>query len=975
MGKWAIFAATTALAGIAAPTAFAASTQDARSLSGETKAQARKRLRDERRAEERRQAALAAAQRLEASATDNKEVAPADIIVIGIRGAIDSAITRKQKSSQIVDSIVAEDAGKLPDNNVAEAIGRIPGVNIERAQGQGGSVTIRGLAGVQTTLNGQDVSGGDARQLSLSDIPAELIKAIDVYKSRSASQPEGGIGGTVNVDLRRPLDLRKGWLVAGSVRGVYNDVVKKTTPYASLLVSNRFDTGIGEMGFLINGSYTRTKYAEPLIESESPDQLCWGTEADFAEPWQPAECKSIPAARRAIDVALYKIRYGLNSGDRTQRALNGAWQWRPSDKLNFVVEGQYFGAEYRDRYSGMSLQTREGGSSLSNIVRSPNNAIISATYTTANPVRDTNGKVVSGLPLFVNGGESKGRSTTVIGTVEAHWASGIARIDATAQYQRYVNNSYGTNFGQRVAGATVANVDFSSKDLPGNAPIFSVPGVSFTDPTQMVLSSFGDRINRNTTNTFIAQVDTSLSFGDESFLRDFKFGARFSRRDDKLTYGYRNLRWDNPAIRPNISKLNVPQIVVSPDIEGRNPISYVTYDPTYVFNNFDALKSQVLALGPDGFDGNGPQTSAADFIAAPLPSGDRLQGSTYLENNFAFYGEARWGTRLIVPVDGLVGLRVVNVYGRTNGAQLVIPSRPDGTCCGDSYIVDNNSRANGLDLLPSASAVWHLDDKFQLRTAYNHNVQRPSFYALRSTIIIINPANPDEPIYAGNPALRPTKDDNFNASFEWYPRAGTSLTLNAFYKKQTDFIYYTRFVEPVEQLGGARRTVFKERNAGPGETYGLEFAGTLPFFFAPGFTRNFGVSGNFTYIPHARLSAPNEDQTSFTDVPSPFTSKYTFNTVLFYDTPKLSGRLAYNWRSPFKTGFNTTSPEWITRGLRQQQLDAAINYTPVRFLTLSVEATNLLHDINRYRYDLYPELSGGFRALARTVQASARFRF
>lgn len=887
-----------------------------------------------------------------------------DIVVIGIRGAIDSAIARKRDSAQIVDSVVAEDAGKLPDNNVPEAISRIPGVNIVRSQGQGGQVTIRGLAGVQTTVNGQGVEVGDGRALNLSDIPAELIKSVDVYKSRSASQPEGGIGGTVNVELRRPLELKKGLLVAGSIRGLYNDLVDGVTPFASLLLSYRFDTGIGEMGLLVNGSFTRTRYAEALVQSESPDELFGAAQ------------ESLPAAVRATAVAPYRIQYGLNSGERDQPAVTATWQWRPSDKLNFVLEGQYLGATFHDRYSGLSLQTREGYPTLSNVVIGKSGAITSATYTNPNPTRDAAGNVVFGVPVNVFGGDGNGRNSTVIGNFETHWASGIARIDFSTQYQHYVSNNYRVNFGQGFPGATSAVVDFNSNAVPGGAPNFTLPGVNLADPTQSVLTNIGDALNRNTTDTFVSQLDTSLDFGNERFLRAFRFGARYTTRDDKVQYGYRNVRWDDPATRPRLAALGAPTITISPDIAGQRPVTYVSYDPAYIYDNFDALKAKILTLGSNGFDGNGPQTSVTDFLAPGAPTLDRLQGGRFRENTFAFYGELGWGFDMGFPVDGQVGLRYVNFWGDTKGAQLIIPENPDGTCCGVGFVQDSAARGNSADLLPTVSAAWHFFNNLQLRTTYNYNVQRPSFYAIRDTYIIPNPSNPNADVYAGNPGLKPIRDKNFNASLEWFPRPGTSLTAGAFYKKQTGFIYYTQRLEPVPVLGGAIRRVFRERNAGPGEVLGFEFAGNLPFFFLPdGLLRNFGVNANLTYIPHAILSVPDETGGNFIDKRSPFTSEVTTNVVLFYETPRLSGRLAYNWRSQFKTGFDAINPGWVQIGLPQDRLDAAINYTPVRFLTLSLEGTNLTQSIDRYRYDLYPDLSVGLRSMARTVQASARFRF
>jgi iron complex outermembrane receptor protein len=221
--------------------------------------------------------ALSATQAMAQTATQDDEAAvaesaddrPTDVVVVGIRGSIDSANAKKRKSKQIVDSVVSEDVGKLPDNNVPEALSRVSGVQIDRAHGEGQGVTVRGLSGIQTTINGNESSSAGGRSLNLADIPAELLKSVEVYKTRSADQIEGGIAGTVNVELRRPLDLQKGLTVAGSFRETFSDLGDTKSPYASLLLAERFDTPIGEMGFLLNGSYTKNNYFENFVLSES----------------------------------------------------------------------------------------------------------------------------------------------------------------------------------------------------------------------------------------------------------------------------------------------------------------------------------------------------------------------------------------------------------------------------------------------------------------------------------------------------------------------------------------------------------------------------------------------------------------------------------------------------------------------------------------------------------------------------------
>ena len=77
------------------------------------------------------------------------------MIVSGIRRSLESARNAKRNSSQIVDSIVADDIGKLPDRNVAESLSRVSGVQVDRGIAEGTSVSIRGLRQNVTLFNGR----------------------------------------------------------------------------------------------------------------------------------------------------------------------------------------------------------------------------------------------------------------------------------------------------------------------------------------------------------------------------------------------------------------------------------------------------------------------------------------------------------------------------------------------------------------------------------------------------------------------------------------------------------------------------------------------------------------------------------------------------------------------------------------------------------------------------------------------------
>jgi TonB-dependent receptor len=137
-----------------------------------------------------------------------QEQAADDIVVTGVRASIVGALNRRRESTQIVDSVVAEDVGKLPDNNVIEALQRVTGVQVtDRGQGEAGLIQIRGLPDALTTLNGRNIFTAAGQFFGLQDISANLVKRVDIYKTRAADQIETGLAGQVDVVTRRPFDF------------------------------------------------------------------------------------------------------------------------------------------------------------------------------------------------------------------------------------------------------------------------------------------------------------------------------------------------------------------------------------------------------------------------------------------------------------------------------------------------------------------------------------------------------------------------------------------------------------------------------------------------------------------------------------------------------------------------------------------------------------------------------------------------
>lgn len=139
-----------------------------------------------------------------------------EVVVYGVRASQAKSIDIKRNATNIVDSIIAEDIGKLPDITITDSLQRITGVQISREANEGTSLNVRGMPQVLTTLNGEQflspwsITGVGA---NYSDVPAGVISGVDVHKSMSANLLAGGISGLVDLKTFRPTALKEGWTV------------------------------------------------------------------------------------------------------------------------------------------------------------------------------------------------------------------------------------------------------------------------------------------------------------------------------------------------------------------------------------------------------------------------------------------------------------------------------------------------------------------------------------------------------------------------------------------------------------------------------------------------------------------------------------------------------------------------------------------------------------------------------------------
>lgn len=202
-----------------------------------------------------------------AQASPTTDVQMEEVVVYGIKQSLMNAQDMKRDAATVIDAVTASDITSLPDRSVVDALTRVPGVTVEVFEAtddpehfgaEGSTALVRGLDRTLTQFNGRtSFSATQYGALNLSHIPSELVGAIEVQKNQTASMIEGGIAGTLNLVTRKPFDSPDMQL-GGSLKADYGDEAEEWSPNISGLFSDRWDTGIGEVGFLVSLAYSET---------------------------------------------------------------------------------------------------------------------------------------------------------------------------------------------------------------------------------------------------------------------------------------------------------------------------------------------------------------------------------------------------------------------------------------------------------------------------------------------------------------------------------------------------------------------------------------------------------------------------------------------------------------------------------------------------------------------------------------------
>lgn len=846
-----------------------------------------------------------------------------EIVVTGVRRSLQAGIDLKRNNTQFVDAIVAEDIGKLPDTNVAESLQRVSGVQVSRGIGEGTSVTIRGLRRNLTLLNGRSIvdvegrGGNGLDQISsgsyglLSSIPAELIARLEVAKQAGAEQIEGGVGGTIDIITRRPLDSSD-TLIAGSAQVGISDLWDKPSYRASALFStNLTDT----LGFLVNAVYARRYVREDSFNSFNGYRSL--TPAFNTNPsgvnFNP-NGDAFPGSRND------DFRYQRIDDKRTRLGISGVLQWRPSDDFELMLESFYARTESdRDR-NWLSFSTSANGTDYNSVALSPSETLISG---------------VIRQPILTQLEVQTVEQDFLTNAVSARWDTGPLTVSGEVAYTK--GKAYLEQLFARLATGTVAAAtsypiafDLSAGDVPS---IGLPPGLDLTNQGNFVYTTSQDNQITSKVDDLAARLDFTYALGSGLF-DSLQFGARFATTEvDRITSNtILSFRRSIAGVENTVSVFNAPNF-----LEG-------------VPNAWLAPNRNLFAEG-----------YGCRILQAPTPAactvGVVTPGSTYTveEDSIAGYAKLNFGFDLgSVRTTGNVGARYVDTKTKSIGS-LVLPN---------GSVSPNIAEVSDGILRPSAVLKFDLSRELIGRLGAARVTSRPNTGSLNNGLSINGVPSGS----GGNPFLDPFTVDQVDASMEWYFAPSSLVSVGLFYKDVKSFVVTRVQNETVPGFANPI-PVTRQTNGEGGSIKGIELLYQQPFTFLPAPFDALGIAATYTYI---KSKTPLIDLTTGKNLPIEGLSKNNANIVLYYEKGPISLRGALNWRDKYfnSIGLNNAGVFFDS----YTDLAATAKYSLNQNIDVEFEASNLLNDGVR-RYAGVQDATQSYAVSGRVYNLTLRTKF
>ncbi|MEC8324960.1 MAG: TonB-dependent receptor [Pseudomonadota bacterium] len=821
------------------------------------------------------------------------------IEVTGFRASLVKAINTKRFSPEVVESVSAEDIGKLPDSSIAESIARLPGLAAQRLDGRASRVTIRGFGEdhVGTTFNGREqVSITDNRGAELDLYPSEIMSAVTVYKTPSADLEASGLAGVIDLQTIKPLSMDERVI---KVNAMYEQTgFEKLNPDAD-------DNGFrGTLSYIDQFADNTLGVAVAFNTMSSPNQeKRWNS-------WGYPEFTG-------DDGNTYSILGGakpfVRSSTLERDSVMAVIEYAPSENLRMVFDSLYVDFVDEKILRGIEVPFAWGQGSISadNAVVDPATGFVTSAITEGqrvvvrNDYEDRSAELTSfGFNLEYDLSDSwslefDASHSSVereIWSMESY--AGTGRGDA-----RGVADNLGYAFNSGNTGATFSHeLDYSDYNLIQlGGPLSWGWSSALNEKYGVVGTEYENQLQDGFLNT--PEVDDELNalrlaatkVIENDYVTSVEFGLSYSEREKtKRSEGYfltvSSFSLDNPGM------MMVPEEYRL----GTANLDFIGMGDMIAFNS--------RAMVEDGY---------YDLLAESLTDPSHATKSwTVKEQLTSAFVKANIDTEVAgMPLTGNAGLRYVKTEQESQGNAF---NTQDGKVITSPTHIEHDY----AHLLPSLNLSLSIDDEQSVRFGAAKTISRARMDEMNASVNATYNQQPDENgsnwvVNGGNPSLEPYQAINFDLSYENYFSPEGYFAIALYHKDLKDWIFdgsysidMTGVADPSTGLVPANPdgTGNGKVNGGDGTVKGAEFSVTLPFNYFADALDGFGLIAS-----HTVNSSDMVDQDG-NDYEIPGLSKSIQNLTFYYENYGFQARASMRKRDDFKG-------DVYGRGFDSQQVD------------------------------------------------------
>lgn len=911
-------------------------------------------------------------------AEDEEETTIEEVVVFGIQKSLETALAEKREKTNLTEVINAEDIGKLPDENVAEVLENIPGVQITRNAGIGAAVSVRGSDQNRVEINGRGTTpSGDSRGgISFADLPAALVRSLNVVKVPTADMVEGSIGGTIDVKTYRGLKLKEP-LIVGRFASEYAENADEWNENYSATLGKKFSTDYGDVGGIVTLSYIDKSVREDSLRV-SP-----GIRRVTAFNGNPPSNQEFDGDGDNNDPYYFPGFGDLVYGDeeRENAAFSGSLEWQVNPGLKLFAEGTYTDFERYQQQQSAFLGTPGSDKELDGLddatfgfvtvagIRVPvltSGVIGGGIRNGRSDLPSDTGTPNDGLQIRTSNSSSVRETESFVTALGGEWQGGnlLAEFEVTAAKSESKDFAFRTTFQYNEpnsnpnvfhnANARV-RIPFFFDSRGGDLAYGPVPGAAgaanLLNPDYYSLLVARDTENNFDNSEYTQKVDFTYTL-DEGFFSSLKFGIRLSQRS-------------NERNRKSQSTQQFPGRTNTAGVAQLTQFLVPTPGDFFDFNSGGSYLDNFLTL--DGSISQNQRPLLRDLLNLQTDGlVDPLQGFKVEENTEAIYLRADFDTEILgVPMRGNFGYRLIRTDQLASGNEVL----------GDGSLNAVSERQVYSNLLPSLSLVMSPVEKIQVRLGFAEILRRPNFGDLSPTVQF--PLNESQAVQVGDPRLRPTSANQYDLAFEYYFRKGSVFSLGYYYKDlksvigsdlRFESICNPRVVgSPLENppctvngVDGRLVNRISPVNLEGGRIQGFEVALQHNFNWLPLPWRGLGVIANYAYQDGDRddtFGVPGflqDDGVSDAEFPLNFQrlSEDSYNFTVYFERPRYrwSGRLRYTYRD----GFLSTESSDISNGQPlytddRGQLNGSMSYKLSDVFTLTFSGVNLTKETREQR--------------------------